>query len=364
MSAYHSPMHIAIVIVSYNSREDLPQCLRSVLDSDDGDIARRIIVVDNASADGSAALVKEQFPEVDVIESPTNTGFAGGNNHGWRIIKQRYPLTEHLVLLNPDTRVKSGWLKPLAAYLQKNEHVACVQPKILLDTNDDPPRINTAGNQSHYLGFGFVTGFNEPDTGQYDAPRAIDFASGAALMVRADILKEHGLFDDDFFLYLEDADLGWKLRMLGYESHVVPQSVVWHRHDPSATLRHYYYLERNRWMLLLSYYKWPTLLLIGPMMDLMELGTLFHAWRVGRFKEKLRVYQAFFLSGVKDGSTMDLLWKKRHRVQRSRCVSDREFASRFAGRIMFGPINRGVLRFIVNPILAAWWAVVKKVMWW
>jgi GT2 family glycosyltransferase len=233
-----------------------------------------------------------------------------------------------------------------------------------MDDDTKTPRINTAGNRSHYLGFGFVTGFNEEDRGQYDSPQPIDFCSGAAMMVRAEIIKAHGLFDDDFFLYLEDADLGWKIRMAGYESHFVPQSVVWHRHDPAATLKHYYWLERNRWMLLFSYYKWPTLLLIGPMIDLMEIGTLFHAWRIGRLKDKCRVYRAFFLSGTGEGSAIDLLWEKRARVQGMRRVSDRAFAKHFAGRITFGPLNRGVMRWLVNPILGVWWAVVRRMMWW
>lgn len=358
---------VAVLTVSYNSRADLPDCLQSVLSSDDGELDRHVMVVDNASIDGSADWLADNHPEVDLVKNPTNTGFTGGNNLGWRLIQQRHPDVDYLVLLNPDTVVHSGWLKPLTEYLQAHPKVGSVQPKILLHQRTDPkgrPLINTIGNQSHYLGFGFVVGYEEPDAGQHDAPRSIDYASGAAVMLRADLLKEVGLFDEPFFMYLEDVDLSWKLRAVGYDSMYVPTSVVEHKYRPDKTIQFYYHLEFNRWMLIFSYYKRRTLALIAPMIVLMEIGTLWFAWRNGLLRRKLRAYRDFFWRSEKRRYGLKELSFKRRWMQTNRTVNDRDTMGRFSGRINFAQVNRGLMRFAANPILATWWWLARRLIRW
>ena len=349
------PIEAAVLIVSYNSRHYLDECLRSVLDSDDGPLVRRVVVVDNASRDGSAAFVREQFPQVDVVELDRNLGFAGGNNAGLDYLRQRYPSLTHLALLNPDTVVRSGWLGELVEYLRRNPHVAAAQVKLLMHPQTD--RFNSAGNRCHYLGFGFVTACGEQDRGQYDQPRTIDFASGAALVVDARRLDEVGLFDGRMFLYLEDTDLAWKLRLQGWQVAYVPSSVVYHKYAFDKNYRFYYYFERNRLYLLLIYYRMGTLLLLLPALLAMELSQCLFALARGLLGDRLRAYR-WLLSPANQA----VIRARRRQVQRLRRVSDREFMGGFAGRIEHAAVS-GLAR-LADAVFAAYWAVARRLIFW
>src|SRR5207237_1252672 len=111
---------VVVLICTYNGRHFLEECLQSVLNSDDPGIERQVVVVDNASTDGSATCVLQHFPAVEVVRAPANTGFAGGNNSGWQYIQRKHPDALYLVLLNHDTVVRSGWLTPLARFLDEH----------------------------------------------------------------------------------------------------------------------------------------------------------------------------------------------------------------------------------------------------
>lgn len=348
---------VVVLIVAYNSRGDLEECLSSVLASDDGPIGKQVVVVDNASEDDSAALVQKRFPQVDLVRSESNRGFAGGNNLGWEHVKTHHGDASYLALLNADTIVESGWLVEIVDFLESHPKVGSVQPKIRLHPHTE--RINTAGNRSHFLGFGFVTAFDQVDEGQCDQARSIDFASGAALMVRTGLLERFGLFDEEMFLYLEDADLSWKLRAMGYDTMYVPGSVVYHKHNPNKALQHYFHLELNRWRLLFGYYRWRTLFLIGPCLDLMELGTLLFALRHGFLRQKLRSYGALFHREVRDQ-----LFEKRRWIQAQRVVGDRELMGRFTGTIDFPGLGGPLVRYMANPILGLYWRLVRPLIRW
>lgn len=355
------PIRVAILILSYNSRADLPDCLTSVAASlkpaKQAGLDVRVYVVDNASTDGSAQFVRGQFPLVHCISTDSNLGFAGGNNFGWQHIQRDWPVADYLVLLNPDTIVAADWLAPLVAALTEHDEAGAAQAKILLHPQTD--HLNTAGNRSHYLGFGYSPGGNEPDRGQFDQQRQIDFPSGAAMIVRCTLLRELGLFEPDLFLYLEDAELGWRLRQVGQTIRSAPASVVYHKHDFTSTLKQYYYLERNRWWLLLVYYKWPTLLLLLPAMLLMELGQLGYALSRGVLGQKLRSV-SWFLHPANFRSVM----RKRKQVQARRTLSDRAFMGDFSSKIAFAPVNRGLMRWVANPILGTYWQLARKLIVW
>lgn len=351
------PPKVVVLVSCYNGRPYLDDCLGSLLRSNDEGIDRHILVVDDASPDGSAAHVREHYPQVECVALEVNRGFAGANNAGWAHARQHHPDAAYLVLLNMDTIVADGWLRPLVDYLAAHENVGAVQPKLLLHPATD--RINTAGNRSHFLGFGMTTRYGEPDDGRADAPRPVDFASGAAVMLRTPLLERVGLFDEAFYMYLEDADLSWKLRLLGYETHYVPPSVVYHKYQPTAPLKHYEHLERNRWILLLTYYRWRTLALLMPAALLMELGQLGYAASVGRLRAKLRAL-AYFTRP----SNLAHVRRRRREAQRSRCVSDRDLTVHFAGRVHLPTGDPFMLRAVANPCLAAWWSLVRRLLRW
>ncbi len=348
---------VVVVIVCYNGRAYLDDCLNALLGSDDPGVVTHIVVVDNASTDGSADYIARAFPRVDLLTPGANLGYAGGANAGWRYARQAYPDAAYLAVLNQDAIVARHGLGPLVGLLDQRPDVAVAQPKILL--HPQTHKINTAGNRSHYLGFGFVTGYGQTDRGQYDQTRSIDFASGAAMLVRTAVLEQVGLFDDIFFMYLEDADLSWKLRQIGLETCFVPSSVVYHQYSPGAPFKHYYYLERNRWLMLLTYYKAATLVLLAPPLLVMELGQLWFAVRHRQLCAKLRSYVYFWRP-----RNLRALWRRRRDTQRRRTQPDRRCVARFGGTIDFEPLNSPLLRCVGNPLLNAYWQVVRRVIVW
>jgi len=352
-----APIEAAVVIVCHNGHAWLHDCLSSVLASDDSPILRHVIVVDNASTDQSVETISRDFPQVELVRSPVNLGFAGGNNLGWAHISQRYPNTQYLALLNQDTIVQTGWLAKLVMFMDSRPMVGCAQAKLMLHPQTD--RINSAGNVSHFLGFGFTTACGEPDAGQFDRPRLLGFASGAAMLVRTDAVRRAGLFESDFFAYLEDADLCWKLRQLGYETAYVPTSVVFHKYHFKQDYRNYFLLERNRWWLLGTYYKTPTLLLLLPALAAMEVGQVYFAIRQGVLAQKIRACLFFC-----QRDNLRRLCESRAVAQRRRLVSDRQFIKPFTATVEISQLVSPLLSRVANPILAAYWFVVRRLIFW
>lgn len=348
---------LAVLVVCHDSRPHIEACLSSVLDSDDGEVEKRVVVVDNRSQDGTPQLVSSHFPQVDLVESDENLGFAGGNNLGWRHVEQTYPEVEYLALLNHDTVVASGWLAPLVDYLDGNPAVGAVQPKILL--HGEAGRINTVGTRCHYLGFGFMTAYRDLDRGQYETPRRIGAPSGAAVVIRRSLVELTGLFDEAFFMYLEDVDLGWRLTGAGMSSVCVPASVVFHKYRLDSDFGHYFFLERNRWLLLSSHYQWPTLLLLLPALLAMELGQLLFAARRRRLGDKLRAYRDLLRP-----STLRHVRRQHHARQAARAIGDRERLAGLEAKLDFPAIDSPLVRYVANPLFGAYrWLVMPLIRW-
>jgi GT2 family glycosyltransferase len=348
---------VVLLIACYNGRRCIGDCLRSIIESNDPEIQIRIIVADNASTDGSAEFIAQEFPQVDLIRMPGNLGFTGGINAGWELGRRKYPQAPYVAILNQDIIARAGWLGALVSHLEQNPNVAAAQPKVLLWPEKE--RFNTAGNQSHYLGFGLVTAYGQHDTGLLDRPHEIDFPSGAAALIRAQALGGDDLLDDQFFLYLEDAELGWRLRQLGFRVDYVPAAAVWHQYSFHHDYRFYFFLERNRWYLLAMYYKTPTLLLLLPAILAMEAGQFYFAWRKRVLGQKLKAC-AFFVSPTH----LSGLWRRRRLVQGRRRVGDREFIRNFAAEIDLPELRSRALRSIGNPLMRIYWRLVRPLIFW
>lgn len=348
---------VVVLIVCFNGREHLSECLASVRASDDGHVTRRVVVVDNASTDGSIDFIRQHHPDVEIVSSSTNLGFAGGNNLGWETIRRRYPDAEYLALLNQDTRVASGWLPPLVAFMDAHPQCGAAQAKLLL--HGEPDRVNTLGNCSHFLGFGYMTGYRQVDNTSYATPPCITFASGAAVMLRTAVLRRVGLFQSEYFAYLEDAEVGWKLRQVGFTSHMVPQSIVYHKHRLVAPFRNYYLLERNRLLLIFTYYRLRTLLVLLPAFLLMEAGQWIFCVRNNLVNQRVQVVRYFM-----NFSHLCDLRRTRIEAQARRTVTDREFMQDFTGAIECEALDNPLLRWVANPVLGAYWFVAKRLICW
>jgi len=350
-------VEVVLLIACYNGRSCIGQCLDSLLKSGDVGVQAHIVVVDNASSDGSADFVAGKYSSVNLVRLPGNLGFTGAINAGWRFARERFAGAKYFGILNQDIIVKEGWLAALVGHLEENPAVAAAQPKILLWPRKDC--FNTAGNRSHFLGFGLVTAYGERDVGQFDVTREIDFPSGAATLVRADAVENEQPMEDLFFLYLEDAELGWRLRQRGHRVEYVPAGVVWHEYSFRHDYAFYFFLERNRWYLLAMYYKVPTLLLLSPAILAMEMGQIYFAWRNGALRQKLRA-MGFFLQG----SNLSELLRRRAQVQRRRKISDRQFTRNFTGCVDLPELRSAVLRRVGNPLLGFYWRLVRPLIFW
>lgn len=240
-------MLASVIIVNFNGLRFLDACLRAVC-RQEGVEPFEVVLVDNGSTDDSLAFVRASFPSVRVIQSSRNLGFAGGNNLGMRAARGR-----HLVLLNNDTQVRPGWLRALVDAAETNPAAGAIAAKILFQ--DPPNTIQNAGSLLLTDGSGADRGFREPDRGQYDVQEEVFGACGASVLYRRDMLEDVGMFDETFFMYYEDTDLNWRMRLRGWQVLYQPAAVVDHTHAGSS--REWspfftFHVDRNRLFMLLK----------------------------------------------------------------------------------------------------------------
>jgi len=336
---------VSIIIVTFNSAEYIKDCLNSVFKTDYPNF--EVIVVDNGSIDETFKIVKE-FPSVRLITSRKNLGYAGGNNLGAKKAKGEY-----LAILNPDTQVSSGWLQPLIRAINKPMIGVC-QPKIMLDQKKK--LLNLTGKTVHYLGFDWLTDFRKED---YQIPKKelVSF-SGSAFLILKEVFQKIGGFDQDYFMYFEDGDLSWRLRLAGYKLLFIPESVVYHEYkyqpkeEYQKARQKFYFLERNRLVTLIKNYSFKTLILLCPVIKFMEKGMGFHFLSRGWWWEKPKGY--FWI--IKNLPT---ILEKRKKVQKMRKFSDREIVKDFVSKIEFREFDNFLLRNIANPVLSFYWRLVK-----
>ncbi len=217
---------VSIIIVTWNALPLLQQCLPSVVATEYANL--EIIVADNASTDGSAEWIEATFPQVRVVRHPQNWRFCKGNNRA-----VPYATGDYILLLNNDVEVPPDWLDPLVDTFEQDAEIGAAQPKML--QYDDRDRFEYAGGAGGFLdrvGYPFTRGrlFDtmERDRGQYDTPRDIFWASGAALMMRRSALQRVGLLDERFDMHMEEIDLCWRMQRAGYRIRYVPESEVYH----------------------------------------------------------------------------------------------------------------------------------------
>lgn len=225
--------------------EHLGECLGSLREQTFRDF--ETIVADNSSSDGSVAFIKENYPEILLIESPGNIGWGGGNNLGIRHSKGNY-----IALLNNDTKAEAEWLEALMRAAQKEKGFGMWASKTL--NYHDMGEIDTAGLVIYKDGTARGRGRLQRDGGRYSKKEEVFGPSGSAAFYEKALFHEIGLFDEDFFLYMDDVDIAMRARLSGYRCLYVPDAVVCHKY--SATAEKYsplkaFFVERNRiWFVL------------------------------------------------------------------------------------------------------------------
>ncbi|MEV0678261.1 glycosyltransferase [Actinosynnema sp. NPDC050436] len=233
---------VSVVVVNYRGTDDTITCLRSLFaDLDYPADKLQVVCVDNASGDGGAERVRAAVPQALVVDAPDNLGFAGGCNLG-----ARHATGTVLAFLNNDARPHPDWLRAAVRVLRAEPTVGAVASKVL---DWDGRAIDFVDAGLTWFGMGYKRHAGRPDDGTHDVPRDVLFGTGSALVVRARLFQELDGFDERFFMFYEDVDLGWRLNLRGWRVRYEPTSLTYHRHHASMSTvdisRELFLLERN-----------------------------------------------------------------------------------------------------------------------
>ena len=223
--------------------------------------------MDNASSDGSVGIAErlaDEHEPVRLLRSPTNRGYAGAVN-----LALPEARGEQIAVLNMDVVVGRGWLDPLIALLDSNPAAGVACPLILLES--DPGRINAAGQNLNKTGLGFNRWLGEPRESAGTTPFEVTGLHGAAFVIGKSLVERLGGWDESGFLYFEDVELSWLLRIAGAEIWCVPASTVTHDYHLTMFPHKLFLLERNRWKMLLADLRGRTRLALSPLLALTEL---------------------------------------------------------------------------------------------
>ncbi len=215
----------SIVIINYNGLSYLEELFSSIKIQTLP--PAEVLVVDNASSDNSIEFIEAGYPETRIIRLNHNLGFAAAANTG---IKESR--CEAVALVNTDIRLDPGWLENLVDTMAADEKIAAVAAKIKL--YDQPRLLNGVGGAMNRLGYTWDIGMFEEDSGQYDSPAEVIFAPASAALFRKSAVLGSGGFDESFFMYHEDVDLGWRLWLLGNRIVTCPKAVAYHHFGGST----------------------------------------------------------------------------------------------------------------------------------
>jgi GT2 family glycosyltransferase len=322
---------VSVIVVNWNGREYLGECLDSLCRQTFPDF--EVIVVDNGSTDGSVEYLESQFPGfARILRNAENRGFSGGNNQGIKAARGRY-----IALLNNDAQADRDWLKALMQAMQADHRLGMLASKIYLQGK--PRIIDNVGHLIFRDGLNRGRGRLEEDHGQFNEKEEVLFPSGCAALYRREMLEEIGLFDEDFFAYGDDTDIGLKGRLAGWKCLYIPQAVVYHRYSRSSgsySPLKAFYVERNRVWIAVKYFPLP-LLLQSPFYTcwrflLQGYGALTGRGAAGKFGQEysrwqlLRILVKAYISAIQG---LPKMWKKRKEMKSLTRVDKEEILSWF-----------------------------------
>ncbi|MEE9166372.1 MAG: glycosyltransferase family 2 protein [Candidatus Neomarinimicrobiota bacterium] len=319
-SSARSPL-VSIIIPHFNGVDILSDCLDSLDRSTYPRI--EIIVVDNASTDGSPEWVQSNHPDVKLIRSSENHGYAGGCNRG-----AKAAAGEYLLFLNNDTVHESDWIEHLVETLQKDSSVGAVQPKIL--NYFDRTLFDYAGGSGGLMDifcFPFTRGrmflARERDRGQYDDKRQIFWASGTAFLTKSSLFEAAGGLDEVFFAHQEEIDLQWRMQLMGFRIFVNPRSLIYHKNALTLAVdspKKKYLNHRNSLMMMLGNYNLPLTIYLFPIRLFLEFVAVVYAVALRDFKHVGAILKSLAWIVTHPAT----IYRKRRKTKALRKLRDRE----------------------------------------
>ena len=237
---------VTIIILNWNGKEDTIECVESVRNITYPNY--EILIVDNGSTDGSQQVFKQKYVDIILIENPKNLGYAEGNNIGMRYALKRG--TDYILLLNNDTTVDQSFLDELIKQAEIDKKIGILGPKIYV--YHEPNKLNSVGaNIDFWTGGASHIGCNQIDRGQFEDIKKVDYVTGAAILVKKEVIKKIGLLDKRYFCYYEETDWCVRAKKAGYSVIAVPKAKIGHKiGSTSGKIKGFtlYHLTRNRFL--------------------------------------------------------------------------------------------------------------------
>jgi len=315
-----------------------------------------VIVIDNASDDGTGTALAAEFPWVRVVRSERRLGYAPANNLGFRHARGAY-----LLVLNPDTRVDPGFVRALVETSRAYDDRALVTSRICM--YDDPSKINTVGNVVHFSLVASCRGLGEPSD-RWGSVEVVPSISGCAFLIPRRVLDCLGPFDESIFPYLEDTELSLRAWVAGFACVTAPDSLVFHKYGVRLNHQKFFYIERNRWLVLLRTFRIPTLVILAPSLLLVELCVWAYAAGRGRAHLGAKAYSYVAILRL-----LPVVRRGRRQLQTLRRIDDRTLLERLAAALPVRQLvsdmdaSRGALN-VVDRLLKGHYALAQRLVRW
>jgi len=315
---------VTLIVLNHNSLdkfgEDAYKYLESIIGTDYDNL--EIVIVDNGSTDGSIDEIERRFKSlnnVKIVRSYTNLGYAGGNNLGFKLYGRK---AKYVAFINNDVEVEKDWLKKIIEVMEEDPKIAAAQPKILQLKKRE--LIDSLGGLIDRLGRAYDLFHNLRDKKNMIKSFEVFYARGAAIIIRSEIFDKIGGFDPDYFIYYEETDLCWRIRLLGYRVVTVPTSKIYHLGGGTTggpTLKTIYLRRRNQLTTLLKNYSLKNILKYVPFLLILYVGYALKRLIIGKDIAMLKTYVSAILWNLKNLKKVII---KRKIVQGSRRISDDE----------------------------------------
>lgn len=235
---------VSIVIVTWNSEKDIPDCLDSLTKLDYENIPS-VFVVDSASTDKTVEIIKEKYPWVDLIESEENLYFGGGNNLGIATAMEK-DKSEYVAILNPDTKVEADWISKSVEAIQQSKRVGIVGPKIKFLGGENDGLLNSAGMIFDGFMQAYDRGFKSKDEGQFDHIEEAPAISGTAMLIDTKMIEEIGGFWEKLKMYIEDVEFCIRARKAGWKLVYTGETTVHHKYMQSTNANKQLNIEKTK----------------------------------------------------------------------------------------------------------------------
>jgi len=321
------------------------------------------LMIPNGAKDGVQDLIrseilprsKKDLPEIIMIDDGENRGFAGGNNLGIKwAIDRGY---DYVFLNNGDLKLDSGAIEELVNLMESDEMIGSAQS--FVHFWKEPEKVNVTGGVMHVAGFGYAcdNGSSIDKVHRNDGEQ-IMYSSGAAVMYRLDALKKVGLLEEGFFMYHEDLELGLRLRFAGYKNVLSTRSKAFHDYSFGRNPKKFQWMETYRYIVLLSYAKFRSLILLLPILKLIECGMWFMSLKGGWVASKFKANLEFLKP-----KTWKLLWKMRTRAQALRTIDDKDWMKLLSSKIEAQEIESKATQFGNRVVTWMWKLILPLIKW-